>query len=65
MFAQVVLPVCQWCAELKENSWEWWLRGCWQFDCTPQEGGLILMGVTIAGYVGAQLWAASKTPKGN
>lgn len=62
MFAQIIFPVCQYCASYGEGSWEWWIKGCWKWTCDPI-GGTVLMGLTVAGYVGVQLWASHKQPK--
>lgn len=62
MFAQIYVPICEWCAQFENGSWEWWLRGCWKYDCDPI-GGLVAMGVAMAAAAGVQLWAASRQPK--
>jgi hypothetical protein len=66
MFAQIYFDICGRCRELGEGSWSWWFAGCWQFTCSPQDGGVVALAaanLAVAGYAGVQLWAATKQPK--
>lgn len=55
MFAAVWLP----CNGVEDGTWEWWIKWCWVSDQTMVT---LLVGVTLAAMVAAQLWSASRQP---
>ena len=61
LFAQVYLPIKEWCDQIEDGSWLWWARGCWIFD--NETAATLAVGMTVAAVVGVQLWNASRTPK--
>lgn len=56
--ADVVFLPCQ---GVEPDTWEWILKWCWLGDNAMAE---LAFGVSMAGMVGAALFAAMRQPKG-
>lgn len=56
LFAAIWMP----CKGVEDGSWTWWLKWCWVTDSAIVA---LLVGVTLAALVAAQVWAASRQPK--